>query len=395
MTFLPQLRDQLASLPPAGARRRRRVPALGALLAAGVVLTGGALAAAGVIPVGAPLGSPAPSKVDPHRGDGALVPSSTHVLALRVPDPAGGPPWGLRVSKTTRGATCVQAGRIVGGRLGVLGRDGVAGNDGKFHPLTRATGGVPGCVPDDAAGHAYISTAMGTTASGPAPRPTCRDARGYPPGLPACPARDARLLVFGLLGPGVAAIGYHDGDRYLRQRVQAPEGGYLLVFARAGRLNGFSIGAKPSVGFAIRRIYYRDGTSCGGTVGPDRHPIDCPLAGYSPPQRTRASVRRHLTVTGRYRLKVSFRAPVAVKSASRAYALSLLGGHDCLNIIGRQTQRDFAAGARVTIAVRLPRTCRGTLRGTVTLSSTAGTGGVPAGPGNAGDRLVGRFTWSP
>lgn len=371
---------------------RRRVPALGALLAAGVVLTGGALAAAGVIQVGAPLGSPAP-KVDPHRGDGAPIPSSSRVLALRVPDPAGGPPWGLRVIKTTRGATCVQAGRVVDGRLGVLGRDGVAGDDGKFHPLLRGTPGVPGCVPDDAAGHAYISTAMGTMASGPSPRPACRDAEGYPAGLPPCPAQDARLLVFGLLGPGVAAIGYHDGDRFLRRRVQAPDGGYLLVFARAGRQNAFSIAAKPSVGFAIRRIYYRDGTSCGGKVGPDRHPIDCPLAGFRPPQRTRghASIRRRLTVTGRLHLKVSFRAPVAVKSASRGYALSLLGGRDCLNLIGRETQRDIARGARVTIGVRLPSTCRGTLRGTVVLDSTAGTGGMSAAPGDPGNRLVGRF----
>jgi hypothetical protein len=396
MTILPQLRDQLATLPPAGGRRRRRVPAFGALLAAGVVLTGGALAAAGVIPVGAPLGSPAP-RVDPHRGDGALVPSSAHVLALRVPDPAGGPPWGLRVVKTTRGATCVQAGRVVDGRLGVLGRDGVAGDDGRFHPLLRAATAVPACVPDDAAGHAYISTALGTMASGPVPAPGCRDAQGYPPGLPPCPAQDARLLVFGLLGPEVAAIGYHDGDRYLRQRVQAPDGGYLLVFARPGRLYGLSIGPKPSVGFAIRRIYYRDGTSCGGKVGPDRHPIDCPLAGFSPPQRTPggASIRRHLTVTGRHRLKVSFRAPVAVRSASRGYALSLFGGRDCLNVIGRQTQRDIARGERVTIPVTLPSTCHGRLHGTVALSSTAGTGGMPAAPGDPGDRLVGRFAWSP
>jgi hypothetical protein len=199
--------------------------------------------------------------------------------------------------------------------------------------------------------------------------------------------------VFGLLGPGVAAIGYHDGDRFLRRRVQAPDGGYLLVFARAGRQNAFSIAAKPSVGFAIRRIYYRDGTSCGGKVGPDRHPIDCPLAGFRPPQRTRGhvSIRRRLTVTGRLHLKVSFRAPVAVKSASRGYALSLLGGRDCLNLIGRETQRDIARGARVTIGVRLPATCHGTLRGTVVLDSTAGTGGMSAAPGDPGNRLVGRF----
>jgi hypothetical protein len=311
------------------------------------------------------------------------------VLALRVPDPAGGPPWGLRVVRTTRGATCVQAGRVVGGRLGVLGRDGVAGDDGRFHPLPAGVTGPPGCVPDDGAGHAYISTAMSTVASGPAPRPGC----GLP-SLPPCPARDARLLVFGLLGPGVAAIGYHDGDRLLRQRVEAPAGGYLLVYARAGRENGsFSIGPKPSVGFAIRRIYYRDGSSCGGKVGPDRHPIDCPLAGFTSPTRGGASIRRRLTVTGRRRLKISFRAPIAIRDASRAYALDFFGGRRCrLMEIGRQTQGDIAQGARVTIVVTLPAGCHGTVRGTVALTSQAGTGGMPVAPGDPASRLVGRFT---
>jgi hypothetical protein len=388
VTVLPQLRDQLASLPPEGRTRRRPRPALGALLAATVVLTGGALAAAGVIPTGAPVGLPAP-RTDPHRGYGAVIPSSARLLALRVPDPAGGPPWGLRIMKTTRGATCLQTGRVVGGRLGVLGRDGVAGDDGKFHPLVLAPG-EPGCVPDDAAGHAYVSTAMGTTASGPAPRPTC----GLQ-ALPPCPAGDARLLVVGLLGPGVAAIGYHDGDRVKRQRLEAPAGGYLLVYARAQHQNGFSIGATPAVGFAIRRIYYRDGTSCGGKAGPDNHPIDCPLAGYTPPGRTPGgtSTRRRLTVTGRHRLKISFRAPVAIRSADRAYALDFFGGRECaVTEIGRQTEQDIARGARVTIAVTLPRSCHGTVRGRIALTSEAATGGMPAAPGDPADAIVGRFT---
>jgi hypothetical protein len=320
-----------------------------------------------------------------------VIPASVHVLGLRVPDPAGGPPWGLRIMKTTRGATCVQAGRVVGGKLGVLGRDGVAGDDGRFHAFAPTVTGPPGCVPDDGAGHAYVSTALETMASGPAPQPGC----GLP-SLPACPSQDARLLVFGLLGPGVAAIGYHDGDRLLRRRVQAPAGGYLLVFARAGRQNGsFSIGPKPSVGFAIRRIYYRDGSSCGGTVGADRHPIDCPLAGYTSPERTPggASVRRRLTVKGRHRLKISFRAPVAIHNASRAYALDFFGGRGCrLMEIGRETRHDIAKGARVTLAITVPPRCHGTVRGTIALTSNAGTGGMPAAPGDPANRLVGRFT---
>jgi hypothetical protein len=167
------------------------------------------------------------------------------------------------------------------GKLGVLGQDGVSGNDGKFHelPLTPAP---PGCVPDDGAGHAYISSTMSTVASGPPPLPACKGDRGASPKLPDCPVADARELMFGLLGPQVASLSYRDGSRIHSRRIEAPEGAYLLVFAHAGARPGFSVGAKPAVGFTIRRIHYRDGTSCGGRVGHDNHPIDCP------PTRARA-----------------------------------------------------------------------------------------------------------
>ena len=397
MTFLPQLRDQLASLPPATQSRRHRAPVVGALLAAAVVMTGGALAAAGVIPPGKPLTSPLPTP-DPNRGEGAVISSSARVLSLRVPDPGGGPPWGLRIAKTTRGATCVQAGRVVDGKLGVLGQDGISGDDGAFHELPLTPFAAPGCVPDDGAGHAYISSTMSTVASGPAPAPACKGDRGGSPDLPDCPVVDARELIFGLLGPQVASITYRDGSRARSQRVKAPEGGYLLVFARAAPHQGFSIGAKPAVGFTIRRIHYRDGTSCGGRVGHDNHPIDCPLAGFTPPHKvpSAAEVKRRLTVTGRHRLKISFRAPVAIRDASRFYSLWVFihhGGRDCTTGgLGQATDDDIDKGARVTMIATLPSGCHGSVEGTVALASSAATGGTPVAPGDPGNLIVGRFT---
>jgi hypothetical protein len=397
MTFLPQLRDQLASLPPAGQSRRHRAPVIGALLAASVVMTGGALAAAGVIPPGKPLTSPLPTP-DPDRGEGAVIASSARVLGLRVPDPAGGPPWGLRIVKTTRGATCLQPGRVVDGKLGVLGQDGVSGNDGKFHELPLTPFAAPGCVPDDGAGHAYISSTMNTVASGPPPTPACKGTRGRDPKLPDCPVGDARQLILGLLGPQVASITYRDGSRTHSQSIDAPEGAYLVVLARTSTRYGFSIGAKPAVGFTIRRIHYRDGTSCGGRVGHDNHPIDCPLAGFTPPQKvpSAAEVERPLTVTGRHKLKVSFRAPVAIQDAGRFYSLWVFirhGGRECTTGgLGQVTDHDIDKDARVTIIAALPSGCHGSVEGTVALASSAGTGGTPVAPGDPGNLIVGRFT---
>ncbi len=55
------------------------------------------------------------------------------LLPPRTLRPAGGPPWGLRLVKTSRGLGCVQLGRIREGKLGVLGRDFAFKDDGKFH----------------------------------------------------------------------------------------------------------------------------------------------------------------------------------------------------------------------------------------------------------------------
>lgn len=92
-----------------------------ALAATGVILTGSP-----VHPVGRP---------NPTVGEGVPVAGGSRVLALRAPDPAGGLPWGIRVTRTTRGLLCVQVGRVDHGQIGELGVDGAFGNDGRFHPL--------------------------------------------------------------------------------------------------------------------------------------------------------------------------------------------------------------------------------------------------------------------
>ncbi|HLM85272.1 MAG TPA: hypothetical protein VK272_03690, partial [Solirubrobacteraceae bacterium] len=117
----------------AGAWRPQRVNA--PLIAAIVVLAGGAIAAAatGVL-TGSPVSSPAGPPV-PYAAYGVPVAGGSDLLALRVADPEGGLPWGMRIVHTTRGLVCVQVGRVYRGQLGQLGADGVFHDDGRFHPL--------------------------------------------------------------------------------------------------------------------------------------------------------------------------------------------------------------------------------------------------------------------
>ena len=125
--------------------RRWRGQLLARPLLLGVLLvssaTGVAVAARALVGVG----SAAPREY-PSLGE-SILPTGTRLLSLRVADPAGGPPWGMRLIFTTadRGAGgarrgvahwgCVQIGRIVDGELGVLGEDGAFHDDGLFHQL--------------------------------------------------------------------------------------------------------------------------------------------------------------------------------------------------------------------------------------------------------------------
>jgi hypothetical protein len=149
----------------AAARRRAvRVVALVILvLLAAVAL---ALAARALL-----FGAPAPQKLG-IRGVGHFVPGSVRVLSLRVPDPGGGPPWGVRVATSTRRDACVQAGRIVSGRLVALGVAGSFADDGRAHVLPLNSENCGGL---DDAGNARVGGSTGvTTTSATVGLPDCQ-----------------------------------------------------------------------------------------------------------------------------------------------------------------------------------------------------------------------------
>jgi hypothetical protein len=373
MTYLPQLRDQLVSVP-VERKRRRAWPALLMLFGGAPLLAAGALAATGV------LGS----KPDPKRGVGAPIPSSARLLDLRVPDPAGGPPWGLRTVRTTRGTTCVEAGRVVDGKLGILGTTGT------FQAVPAGSNSA-NCVANDAAGNAFIGISAATTTSGPLAKPTC--AIGTSP-LPPCPAQDQRRVMYGLLGPEATAIVYRDHGALHKQPVTPPEGGYLIVLASQPKQGGYAIGKMPAVGYTVRRIDYRDAPSCRGT-GTGR-PANCPLVGFRSSAAPKPhDVRRtlHVRVRGT-RVDISFRAPVAIRDASASYTAVVMfkRGEGCKGVgAGSATDRNYAAGDLVELSVTMIR-CSGKVRGTVSYSpGGAQGGGMPVAPGNPDNLTIGTF----
>jgi hypothetical protein len=142
------------------------------VLALAFATTAIALAATGVILAGSPVHPVI--RPTATAGEGLPVEGGARLLPLRVPDPAGGPPWGMRVVHTTRGLICVQVGRVDDGQLGELGIDGAFHDDGRFHPLQAnavpdALGNVLGLMSGRCSepGKIYASQSVGWR---PAPR---------------------------------------------------------------------------------------------------------------------------------------------------------------------------------------------------------------------------------
>lgn len=397
MTYLPDLKRQLVDAVPAapGSRRGSRwrgrgralrgvrlVVVLALVLA---LLTAVALAASGVIEIGSPVKTPsyAPSLSTPDRGMGAVVPGSVRLLVAGIPDPAGGPPWGMRAFKTTRGLECVQVGRVVDGRLGLLGQDGIAGDDGRFHPLPLRVLDQWDCAPGDARGHAFIAiTQHDAYASGPSGSRRCSMPGEHDPHKTTrCPAADQRLLVYGLLGPAARQLTYRGADR--RDRAIAPsrpDGAYLIVLPDRARLGGIGVGTLPG-GPPVRSYRYDNGLVCRAS-GPRCGPV-----GYvapRPPHVTPAEVRAPITVhvshgqrdgvaiTG---VELTFAAPVAITNAATSYVATAQLPAACGGtMFSSGSTANLRRGARVRIRLGVPvgARCHGRVSGRVELQTPTG-----------------------
>jgi hypothetical protein len=324
-----------------GRGRRLRLPVLafGALLASTTI----ALAASGVILSGAPVrpgGSP-----NPTVGEGVPAPGASRLLSLRVPDPEGGLPWGMRIVSTTRGEVCVQIGRVQHEQLGELGIDGVFHDDGRFHPMSAdvlpETSRIGTSVSNNDATESVSCHLAGQAVAGEH-LGVDRSVGGANGHVQSIARHKLRNLAYGLLGPAAVSVSYHDGNRPHTAAVLAPVGAYLIV-QRAAPAEQVASGQEglgtegdlpPSP--PLTAITYRlDGNLCQrGSVdarGVAAHLTkECPQPHFPAgnlvrtrdlqrPVHVRLQISRHV-VTG---VEVRLIAPFAVTSARENYTIAV------------------------------------------------------------------------
>jgi hypothetical protein len=282
--------ERRAHLPWYSRLRLGHGRALVVVVAALVVATPAVGAVSGWFSFGKPNAAP-PAK--PGFMFGLEKPGSSRLLPLRIADPEGGPPWGLRLVKTSRDDTCVQLGRVEDGQIGSLGIDDAWKNDDRFHTISPKDDPADQCGSTDAAGYGYVNRGvLGKQASANPTPPGCRlpqylslmgrhgAPRFHPPvsTSPGCPAGAGRVVFFGLLGPDATSVTYRTpGGSLATERTAGGVGAYLLVFpyteatcdqyshsaSRAVSCDSISLGGvSPGEPGAVTKITYKDGHSC-------------------------------------------------------------------------------------------------------------------------------------
>jgi hypothetical protein len=343
-----------------------------AAVAAALVLGGGAVAVAAT---GLLNGAPVKPEVVPSAvtGNGVPVSGAAARLAVSVPDPAGGLPWGMRVFHTTRGQVCAQVGRVRDGQLGELGLDSAFGDDGRFHVLSPDVlppgyGGSSGQIECHLAGQTMIFEDPNADRSAvrllPAEfhtRPSLpkqlreRPQEAGQSGVP--PTGDLRALAYGLLGPHAVSVTYRTSEGLRTTPVHGPEGAFLIVepagYIKSSDLVGGSFGGqatassvevtlpgRPGVGAIVSATAFRFGAKlCSqGTGSPIRrpcptHPVSVPRRRFAPTRSLHAPVRLVLLrqspaackaaflLDPCYKGEVGFTAPYAVTTAATDYEI--------------------------------------------------------------------------
>jgi hypothetical protein len=376
-------RAALSETPGSNPGLRVRVRALRLPLIAFVCLVASttiALAASGVILTGAPVRPE--GRLNPSVGEGVPSPGASRLLPVRVPDPEGGLPWGMRIVHTTRGEVCVQIGRVENGQLGELGIDGVFHDDGRFHPMPGdvlpETSRVGVHVGDNDATETVSCHLAGQVIVG-VHRGVDRSAGAANGHERARPSSDLRDIYYGILGKPAVNVSYHDGAGVRSVAVLRPLGAYLIVRrAAGGALVGSgaeSLGSEgdlpPST--PLTAITYRlDGKLCqrGPVEAPgitDHLTDPCPWPHWptshlvSPrnlhqPVHVQLQVEHDL-IAG---VRLSFIAPFAVRSAREDYGIRIPGISCTQGVVkrhgtvagwsggGASLGRDVTRGATVT-----------------------------------------------
>jgi hypothetical protein len=329
MSFFDEVERELVA---AATRRARRALRLGGTLAVAgaVVAAGGALAATGTIELGSPDPPVRHSPEAAERGIGVPQPGSSRLLGVRTPDPTGGPPWGIRVFRSSRGYRCAQYGRVVEGRLVRIGRDG------KAHELAL---------------HCRGNANLGSFGN-------------------------RSRLFYGYVGPRARQVIFERTP----DRVVLPvrDGAYLAVFAHPLR-------RWPRI-----TVVLDDGTHVRQSPSAPSIPGTLPPPQPRPPRVKLRHIRTGArTIAPREELLVTFKAPLAIRDGRTFYRAEANGPHarGCAGRVLAGSDRNFARGDQVRLRLRLPYTfargaaprripwCRGSFRGRVSINGrrTVGT----------------------
>jgi hypothetical protein len=308
-------------LTAAAARRVRRRFRLGGPLAltGAVVVAGAALAASGQIELGSPDPAVRHSPEAAGRGLGVPQPGTSRLLGVRTADPRGGPPWGIRVYRSSRGYRCAQYGRVVGGRLVRIGRDG------KAHELAL---------------HCMGNAAPGSFGNG-------------------------SRLFYGYVGSRARQVIFERPGRLV---LPVRDGAYLAVYAHPLR-------RRPRITVVLddgsRHLQRPSAPPIPGSVSP-RRPLPPPVE-----QEPVAASARKISPDGS--VLVTFKAPLAIRDARTFYRAEANGPHGkhCAGRLLAATDRNYAPGDLVRL--RLIRQtdrpwCRGSFRGRVSISGSRTVG---------------------
>ncbi len=437
-------RDARPATEPAMRRVRRARLALPALLAALLLAASGA-AAALLLSSGEPVVPALVLPATPETGLGEPVPSSLALLPMRVADPEGGPPWGMRVIRTTRGLLCVQAGRVVQGRLGGLGSGYAFNADQRFHPFLAADAvATDACPAVGASGTAFLpgppvivpANALPLAGENVAREDQVHcDLPGQENWGVRCPQKELRQVAVGLLGPGAKSLAVGTPQGSFTVEPYGPMGAYLIVLqAQPGADASMSSGAyenpfgyvSSAPGGAVLTATYDDGSTCeipftgkgaqcrahgaSAEAAPSASQLAAPVAASyvalaqpAVPLLVQGASGSTFTAGAPPAnpgpgpaIEASFSAPVAAASAASAYAVELRpqpveGCTTPAVIVSQPTDQTIAKGSAVRITVALENGCATRYEGRVFFAASSSVGGESGGAGPLYEAIASNF----
>lgn len=195
----------------------------------------GALLAGACASAAAALVLVQPSASGP-RGADSTVPASITLASVRVPDPASGPPWGVRVIVLRQSSLlrCVQIGRVRNGKLGVVGDDGAFGNDWRFHALpARSSVFCSHAAIFVARPRLIAASAFDGAGSCLLPHATANDRSHH---ATVCPATALRLTVFGIASARATAVHLLGISPTMTERLTKADRGAFVFVLTATRI---------------------------------------------------------------------------------------------------------------------------------------------------------------